>query len=242
MKQGPSTFKGQGRGGKRSFVGRAMLKVKYTKDMKSALAHIRYIAFRSRELGEQTKGIFNEKDNYASVSEFQQKLSNDRTIRHPNRVKLHKLVISYKQEWYDKYGIDYKDLTRHIMKYIEEKKGIKLDWVAAQHLNSGHPHVHIAIKSSGQDSFSLKTKHLKLTKEDYKDIREELDRYTGRDRFVQQDRDMNKEFEMNHPVNSVISEICKEIDKQVKTQERQGEHLTEKEKRKQQRDSDRNER
>src|SRR3546814_7599804 len=43
-------------------------------------------------------------------------------------------------------GADYEDLkplTRRLMTRMEEDLGTKLDWVAVDHFNTGHPHTHI---------------------------------------------------------------------------------------------------
>ncbi|WP_039906820.1 relaxase/mobilization nuclease domain-containing protein, partial [Acetobacter tropicalis] len=39
--------------------------------------------------------------------------------------------------------------TRDLMKQIETDLGTKLDWVAVNHFNTGHPHAHIVI--NGRD-------------------------------------------------------------------------------------------
>jgi len=44
---------------------------------------------------------------------------------------------------------DLKDLTRRLMARMEEDLGTKLDWVAVDHFNTGHPHTHILLR--GQD-------------------------------------------------------------------------------------------
>ena len=46
-------------------------------------------------------------------------------------------------------GIDYEDLkplTRRLMTQMEEDLGTKLDWVAVDHFNTGHPHTHIMLR------------------------------------------------------------------------------------------------
>lgn len=46
-------------------------------------------------------------------------------------------------------GIEYDDLkplTRRLMERMEEDLGTKLDWVAVDHFNTGHPHTHIVIR------------------------------------------------------------------------------------------------
>jgi len=46
-------------------------------------------------------------------------------------------------------GIEYDDLktfTRNLMSKMEKDLGTSLDWVAADHYNTGHPHVHIIVR------------------------------------------------------------------------------------------------
>ncbi|CDX12614.1 conserved hypothetical protein [Mesorhizobium plurifarium] len=46
-------------------------------------------------------------------------------------------------------GIEYEDLkslTRRLMAQMEEDLGTKLDWVAVDHFNTGHPHTHIIVR------------------------------------------------------------------------------------------------
>jgi type IV secretory pathway VirD2 relaxase len=46
---------------------------------------------------------------------------------------------------------DLKDLTRRLMVRMEEDLGTKLDWVAVDHFNTGHPHTHILVR--GKDDY-----------------------------------------------------------------------------------------
>jgi type IV secretory pathway VirD2 relaxase len=41
---------------------------------------------------------------------------------------------------------DLKPLTRRLMTRIEEDLGTRLDWVAVDHFNTGHPHTHIVVR------------------------------------------------------------------------------------------------
>lgn len=41
---------------------------------------------------------------------------------------------------------DLKPLTRRLMAQVEEDLGTKLDWVAVDHFNTGHPHAHIIVR------------------------------------------------------------------------------------------------
>ncbi|MEE4450520.1 relaxase/mobilization nuclease RlxS [Novosphingobium resinovorum] len=49
---------------------------------------------------------------------------------------------------------DLRSLTRRLMTQMEEDLGTKLDWVAVDHFNTGHPHTHIVVRGKderGQD-------------------------------------------------------------------------------------------
>ncbi|MBH9796816.1 relaxase/mobilization nuclease domain-containing protein, partial [Clostridioides difficile] len=47
-----------------------------------------------------------------------------------------------------------KPFVRDLMRQVEADLGTRLDWVAADHFNTGHPHTHIVVRGAderGQD-------------------------------------------------------------------------------------------
>lgn len=50
---------------------------------------------------------------------------------------------------------DLKDFTRDLMSQVEKDLGTKLDWVAVDHWNTEHPHVHIIIRGRTDDGQDL---------------------------------------------------------------------------------------
>src|SRR3546814_16397691 len=51
---------------------------------------------------------------------------------------------------------DLKPFVRRLMTQMEEDLGTKLDWVAVDHLNTGHPHSHVMLRGradSGENIF-----------------------------------------------------------------------------------------
>jgi len=44
---------------------------------------------------------------------------------------------------------DLSGFTRDLMSKLEGDLGTKLDWVAVNHFNTGHPHVHVIINGRG---------------------------------------------------------------------------------------------
>ncbi|MGC1300917.1 MAG: relaxase/mobilization nuclease RlxS [Caulobacteraceae bacterium] len=55
-------------------------------------------------------------------------------------------------------GAEYEDLiplTRRLMTQVEEDLGTKLDWVAVDHFNTGHPHTHIIVRGRNDQGGDL---------------------------------------------------------------------------------------
>jgi type IV secretory pathway VirD2 relaxase len=50
---------------------------------------------------------------------------------------------------------DLKDLTRRLMQRAEEDLATKLDWVAVDHYNTGHPHIHIVVRGKDETGRDL---------------------------------------------------------------------------------------
>ena len=45
---------------------------------------------------------------------------------------------------------DLKEFTRRLMQQIEQDLGSKLDWIAVDHYNTGHPHTHIVLRGKDE--------------------------------------------------------------------------------------------
>jgi hypothetical protein len=75
------------------------------------------------------------------------------------------------------YPLELKDFTRSWIERLEREQGIKLDWIAAVHNNTEHPHVHVV--------FREKTREGKALRFSERDLRE---------RFRQQAREVATEF------------------------------------------------
>jgi len=105
------------------------------KGMESARAHLRYIqrdgVTREGEPGE----LYNAEQDRADGRAFLERSEGD---RHQFRF----IVSAEDGAEYD----DLKPLTRRLMTRMEEDLGTKLDWVAVDHYNTGHPHTHILVR------------------------------------------------------------------------------------------------
>lgn len=213
-----------------SFKGKAFIKIKTLRDpgmhllpsselsTRKVLSHLKYIGFRSRELDldKDTKGLFNATEDKASLKKFYKSIKDEPGLKHSNTVKLHKVIISLKEEDYLKYGKDFKEISRVVMADLERRKGMKLEWVGAVHLKEGHPHAHLAIKSIGIDDGG-NTRRLFLDKEDITSMRNEVDRFTGRDQYYSRE----KSLESNRVEHDFLKALSKEMDKLYKEGERE---------------------
>lgn len=105
------------------------------KGMDGARAHLRYVqrdgVTRDGEPGE----LYNSEHDRADGRAFLDRADGD---RHQFRF----IVAPEDGIQYD----DLKPLTRRLMAQMEEDLGTRLDWVAVDHYNTGHPHTHIIVR------------------------------------------------------------------------------------------------
>lgn len=174
----------------------------YTKNLGAAQKHIQYIAFRDREnLGEKP-GLFNETSNNADVKTFQSSLK-DKLTANNYKAKAHKILFSMSGDEWNRSNFeagDYQKMIRRIMKEYEIQTGKRLTWVAAEHRNPDHPHVHAVIKATYQDRYG--TAHiLELKDKDRLFFKEEFQRQKNQLRGFELEppkRDKQKEFEQQN--------------------------------------------
>lgn len=103
---------------------------------------------------------------------------------------------------------DLKDLTRRLMQRAEQDLGTKLDWMAVDHYNTGHPHTHIVIRGkdeTGRDlvvareylTHGLRERASELVSLDLgprtdRDIEERLANEVGQQRYTSLDRSLQR--------------------------------------------------
>jgi type IV secretory pathway VirD2 relaxase len=105
------------------------------KGMAGARAHLRYIqrdgVTRSGERGE----LYDREQDKADGRAFVERADGDR----------HQFRFIVSPEDGDQYD-DLKPVVRRLMARVEKDLDTKLDWVAADHYNTGHPHSHIIVR------------------------------------------------------------------------------------------------
>ena len=103
--------------------------------LKGALAHLRYIQRDGVTRDGQPGQLYDAEQDRADGKAFLERGDGD---RHQFR-----FIVSAED------GVEYDDLKpfiRRLMAQMEEDLGTKLDWVAVDHYNTGHPHSHVIVQ------------------------------------------------------------------------------------------------
>lgn len=114
------------------------------KGMNGAKAHLRYIQRDGVTRDGERGDLYNALENEADGKTFLDRADGD---RHQFR-----FIVAPED------GADYEDLkplTRRLMARMEEDLGTKLDWVAVDHFNTGHPHTHIMLRGKDDQGHDL---------------------------------------------------------------------------------------
>lgn len=105
------------------------------KGVAGAAAHLRYLQRDGTTREGEPGALYGRDSDTVDGKEFRERATGD---RHQFR-----FIVSPED------GADYDDLkplTRRLMARVEEDLGTKLDWVAVDHFNTGHPHTHIVVR------------------------------------------------------------------------------------------------
>lgn len=134
-------------------------KITYTKELAGAAASVRYYAFRTREVEQARIGIFDRHSDNADVRKFIKRLDDPLTRDRPGRpakyqyAKMHRLLFTMSGAEFRRWGLtSWQPIVREALENFERRRGIRLDWVAAEHPSPKHPHCHVAIKSVYEDA------------------------------------------------------------------------------------------
>ena len=106
-----------------------------TKGVSASRAHLRYIQRDSATPDGASGGLYSAERDVADGAAFVERGSGDR----------HQFRFIVSPEDGDQYS-DLKPFVRRLMTQMEEDLGTKLDWVAADHRDTGHPHSHIMLR------------------------------------------------------------------------------------------------
>ena len=83
---------------------------------------------------------------------------------------VHKLTLAPEIDPQDK-----RQYTREVMQQLAAEKGQDLKWMAVEHNNTAHHHIHVVILGKDKNG-----KNVRIDKDDYSKLREWGDRYLER--------------------------------------------------------------
>lgn len=114
------------------------------KGMKAASAHLSYLQ-RDGTTREGERGtLYGPDSDHADGKAFLERGAGDR----------HQFRFIVAPEDGEQYA-DLKPVTRRLMQEMEQDLGTRLEWVAVDHFNTGHPHTHIVVRGVGEDGKNL---------------------------------------------------------------------------------------
>lgn len=105
------------------------------KGLAAAQAHLRYLAREGTSREGERGEFYGPGSDRVDRAKWLEQANGD---RHQFRF----IVSAEDGDHYD----DLKPLTRRLMARMEEDLGSRLDWVAVDHFNTGHPHTHIVVR------------------------------------------------------------------------------------------------
>lgn len=105
------------------------------KGLAGAAAHLRYLQRDGTTRDGEPGALYGPESDVTDGKAFRERGSGD---RHQFRF----IVSPEDGAEYD----DLKPLTRRLMARVEDDLGTKLDWVAVDHFNTGHPHTHVVVR------------------------------------------------------------------------------------------------
>ncbi|MBR0902027.1 relaxase/mobilization nuclease RlxS [Bradyrhizobium liaoningense] len=131
------TGRGRSQGQRRVVIKARIVRIK-SADLGAVRAHLRYVqrdgVTRDGEPGE----LYDASNDRADGKDFAERSTGDR----------HQFRFIVAPEDSAELA-DLKPFVRDLMRQMEQDLGTRLDWVAADHFNTGHPHTHIVLR--GQD-------------------------------------------------------------------------------------------
>lgn len=138
---------GMQRRARRAMVKVRLVKLAGTSAQAAARAHLRYIQRDSasgRDTPDAPGGLYSAAEDEVDGKAFLERCGGD---RHQFR-----LIVSAED------GAEYEDLRpliRRVMKAVEGDLGTKLDWVAADHRDTLHPHTHVLLRGKDERGADL---------------------------------------------------------------------------------------
>ncbi len=140
-----------------------ILRHSYTRRRDVARAALRYYQMRPRGEGEPPRSLFT-KGGTISRAEAGRMLDDHQA----HAYLAHRLMLSPPA---GQHPDDLPALTRHVMRELEREKRQTLHWVAVEHRNTAHPHVHVLLCGGGEQGDAVR--EVRLDRRDHAQIKED---------------------------------------------------------------------
>ncbi|MGF7156426.1 type IV secretory pathway VirD2 relaxase [Novosphingobium gossypii] len=118
---------------------RVVVKARYVrlagKGIEGAARHLRYLEREGTTRDGERGSLYGPEENQGDRKEFLERCGGDR----------HQFRFIVSPEDGERYE-DLKSVTRRLMTQMEKDLGTRLDWVAVDHFDTGHPHTHIVVR------------------------------------------------------------------------------------------------
>lgn len=112
---------------------------KEAKGLSKVKSHLKYLQY-GKEHPNEPRGFSSDREE-VTRAEFMAHVE-----QQPARgVIAHKLVFSLSQNEHDQLGVDMRQLVRTAMDDWSSRLGRPLNWIGFEHLDNGHPHVHVVV-------------------------------------------------------------------------------------------------
>src|SRR5579883_1389295 len=132
-----------------------------------ALAHVKYIQHRPGEdRGPEGRRFFNDQEENLDGRALRKAIKE----LEDSKVVIHKLTLAPEIDPLDK-----REYTREVMQQLSAEKGQDLNWMAVEHNNTAHHHIHVVVLGEDKNG-----KTVRIDKDDYAKLREWGDRYLER--------------------------------------------------------------
>lgn len=208
-----------------------VLKINYTKHLPQAAKSVRYHAFRTREEPEHKLGAFDRRSNHADVRSFidslDDPLTQDRKLKNGKLyqpAKMHRLMFAMRRSDWEACGFtSWKPVIREALDSFEKQHGIKLEWIASEHMSTNHPHVHVDVKSvyTAADG----TRHrLRISQQMRADLRDSVLRIIERERR-ERDEERRQQRELSSAVREITSTLLRGLRDAARADEREADGL-----------------
>jgi type IV secretory pathway VirD2 relaxase len=138
---------------RRVMVKSRIVRLDRAKGMDGARAHLRYIQ-RDGVTREGTPGQLSAEQDRAEGKAFLERAAPGETGGGNNGGDRHQFRFIVSAEDGQNYD-DLRSLTRRLMMQMEQDLGTRLDWVAVDHCNTGHPHTHIIVRGKDEKGRDL---------------------------------------------------------------------------------------